>query len=205
MRKLTGFFFLFFSVVTLAQESLFTLLDNSETGIDFSNDLVDTKQHSIFLYANYYGGAGVGIGDFDNDGLDDIFFAANLIDDKIYKNLGNFEFEDKTEKSGIINNGSWSTGVTVADVNNDGLLDIYVSCELYDDAPILRKNKLYINKGNFKFEESAEKWGVDVDRRTRHSVFFDYNNDGLLDLYLLNHPPNTGNFSPFFGTWLIPK
>ena len=78
MRKLTGFFFLFFSVVTLAQESLFTLLDNSETGINFSNDLVDTKQHSIFLYANYYGGAGVGIGDFDNDGLDDIFFAANL-------------------------------------------------------------------------------------------------------------------------------
>ena len=200
MRKLTGFFFLFFSVITLAQESLFTLLDNSKTGIDFSNDLVDTKQHSIFLYANYYGGAGVGIGDFDNDGLDDIFFAANLIDDKIYKNLGNFQFEDKTEKSGIINNGSWSTGVTVADVNNDGLLDIYISCELYDDAPILRKNKLYINKGNFKFEESAEKWGVDVDRRTRHSVFFDYNNDGLLDLYLLNHPPNTGNFSPFFGT-----
>ncbi len=200
MRKLTGFFFLFFSVVTLAQESLFTLLDNSETGINFSNDLVDTKQHSIFLYANYYGGAGVGIGDFDNDGLDDIFFAANLIDDKIFRNLGNFQFEDKTEKSGIINNGSWSTGVTVADVNNDGLLDIYVSCELYDDAPILRKNKLYINKGNFKFEESSEKWGVDVDRRTRHSVFFDYNNDGLLDLYLLNHPPNTGNFSPFFGT-----
>ena len=68
MRRLTGFFFLFFSVITLAQESLFTLLDNSETGIDFSNDLVDTKQHSIFLYANYYGGAGVGIGDFDNDG-----------------------------------------------------------------------------------------------------------------------------------------
>ena len=111
MRKLTGFFFLFFSVITLAQESLFTLLDNSKTGIDFSNDLVDTKQHSIFLYANYYGGAGVGIGDFDNDGLDDIFFAANLLDDKIFRNLGNFQFEDKTEKSGIINNGSWSTGV----------------------------------------------------------------------------------------------
>ena len=199
MRKLITTFILIFSFFLSSQETLFTLVDNSKTGINFSNELVDTKEHSIFLYANYYGGAGVGIGDFDNDGLEDIFFAANLLDDKIYKNLGNFEFEDKTKMSGIINNGSWSTGVTVADVNNDGLLDIYVSCELYDDAPVLRRNKLYINQGSFKFKESASDWGVDVDRRTRHSVFFDYNNDGLLDLYLLNHPPNTGNFSPFFG------
>ena len=200
MRKLISVFILFFSFFLSSQEPLFTLIDSEKTGINFSNDLVDTKDHSIFLYANYYGGAGVGIGDFDNDGLEDIFLAANLIDDKIYRNLGDFQFEDKTKLSGIINNGSWSTGVTVADVNNDGLLDIYVSCELYDDAPFLRTNKLYINKGDFKFVESAKKWGVDVDRRTRHSVFFDYNNDGLLDLYLLNHPPNTGNFSPFFGS-----
>ena len=199
MRKLITTFILIFSFFLSSQEPLFTLVDNSKTGINFSNELVDTKEHSIFLYANYYGGAGVGIGDFDNDGLEDIFFAANLLDDKIYKNLGNFEFEDKTKMSGIINNGSWSTGVTIADVNNDGLLDIYVSCELYDDAPVLRRNKLYINQGSFKFKESASEWGVDVDRRTRHSVFFDYNKDGLLDLYLLNHPPNTGNFSPFFG------
>ena len=199
MRKLITTFILIFSFFLSSQETLFTLVDNSKTGINFSNELVDTKEHSIFLYANYYGGAGVGIGDFDNDGLEDIFFAANLLDDKIYKNLGNFEFEDKTKMSGIINNGSWSTGVTVADVNNDGLLDIYVSCELYDDAPVLRRNKLYINQGSFKFKESASEWRVDVDRRTRHSVFFDYNKDGLLDLYLLNHPPNTGNFSPFFG------
>jgi len=199
MRKLITTFILIFSFFLCSQEPLFTLVDNSKTGINFSNELVDTKEHSIFLYANYYGGAGVGIGDFDNDGLEDIFFAANLLDDKIYKNLGNFEFEDKTKMSGIINNGSWSTGVTIADVNNDGLLDIYVSCELYDDAPVLRRNKLYLNQGSFKFKESASEWGVDVDRRTRHSVFFDYNKDGLLDLYLLNHPPNTGNFSPFFG------
>ena len=199
MRKLITTFILIFSFFLCSQEPLFTLVDNSKTGINFSNELVDTKEHSIFLYANYYGGSGVGIGDFDNDGLEDIFFAANLLDDKIYKNLGNLEFEDKTKMSGIINNGSWSTGVTVADVNNDGLLDIYVSCELYDDAPLLRRNKLYINQGSFKFKESASEWGVDVDRRTRHSVFFDYNKDGLLDLYLLNHPPNTGNFSPFFG------
>ena len=158
MRKLITYIILFFSFFLYSQEPLFTLVDNSKTGIDFSNDLVDTKEHSIFLYANYYGGAGVGIGDFDNDGLEDIFFAANLVDDKIYKNLGNFQFEDKTKMSGIINNGSWSTGVTVADVNNDGLLDIYVSCELYDDLPYLRTNKLYINEGDFKFKESAKNW-----------------------------------------------
>ena len=200
MRKLITALILIFSFFLSSQEPLFTLVDSSRAGINFSNELVDTEEHSIFLYANYYGGSGVGIGDFDNDGLEDIFFAANLLDDKIYKNLGMFKFEDKTETSGIINNGSWSTGVTVADVNNDGLVDIYVSCELYDNAPELRRNKLYINQGSFKFKESASEWGVDVDRRTRHSVFFDYNNDGLLDLYLLNHPPNTGNFSPFFGT-----
>ncbi len=200
MRKLITTFILIFSFFLSSQEPLFTLVDSSRAGINFSNELVDKEEHSIFLYANYYGGSGVGIGDFDNDGLEDIFFAANLLDDKIYKNLGMFKFEDKTKTSGIINNGSWSTGVTVADVNNDGLVDIYVSCELYDDAPELRRNKLYINQGSFKFKESASEWGVDVDRRTRHSVFFDYNNDGLLDLYLLNHPPNTGNFSPFFGT-----
>ena len=176
------------------------MINPDQTGIHFSNDLIDTKENNVFLYANFYGGAGVGVGDFDNDGLDDLFFAGNLVDDKIYKNLGNLKFLDKTPSSGIVNDNSWSTGVTVADVNNDGLLDIYVSCELYDDQPKLRTNKLYINKGNFEFDELAAKWNVDVDRRTRHAVFFDYNKDGLLDLYLLNHPPNTGNFSPFLGT-----
>ena len=201
MRELVKYYLIiFFHFVSFSQESVFSLIDSEKTGITFSNDLVDTKEHNVFLYANYYGGAGVGVGDFDNDGLEDLFFAGNLVDDKIYKNLGNFNFQDKTLNSGIVNDGSWSTGVTVADVNNDGLLDIYVSCELYDDKPELRTNKLYINQGNFKFIESAKSWGVDVDRRTRHSVFFDYNKDGLLDLYLLNHPPNTGNFSPFMGT-----
>ena len=201
MRELVKYYLIiFFHFVSFSQESVFSLIDSEKTGVTFSNDLVDTKEHNVFLYANYYGGAGVGVGDFDNDGLEDLFFAGNLVDDKIYRNLGNFNFQDKTLNSGIVNDGSWSTGVTVADVNNDGLLDIYVSCELYDDKPELRTNKLYINQGNFKFIESAKSWGVDVDRRTRHSVFFDYNKDGLLDLYLLNHPPNTGNFSPFMGT-----
>ena len=173
MRELVKYhLIIFFHFVSFSQESVFSLIDSEKTGITFSNDLVDTKEHNVFLYANYYGGAGVGVGDFDNDGLEDLFFAGNLVDDKIYRNLGNFNFQDKTLNSGIVNDGSWSTGVTVADVNNDGLLDIYVSCELYDDKPELRTNKLYINQGNFKFIESAKSWGVDVDRRTRHSVFF---------------------------------
>ena len=201
MRGLIKYFLIIFFIANASsQDKLFTIIDPDQTGIHFSNDLIDTKENNVFLYANFYGGAGVGVGDFDNDGLDDLFFAGNLVDDKIYKNLGNLKFQDKTPNSGIINDSSWSTGVTVADVNNDGLLDIYVSCELYDDQPKLRTNKLYINKGNFKFDELAAEWNVDVDRRTRHAVFFDYNKDGLLDLYLLNHPPNTGNFSPFLGT-----
>ena len=201
MRGLIKYFLIIFFIANAnSQDKLFTIIEPDESGIHFSNDLIDTKENNVFLYANFYGGAGVGVGDFDNDGLDDLFFAGNLVDDKIYKNLGNLKFQDKTPNSGIINDSSWSTGVTVADVNNDGLLDIYVSCELYDDQPKLRTNKLYINKGNFEFDELAAKWNVDVDRRTRHAVFFDYNKDGLLDLYLLNHPPNTGNFSPFLGT-----
>ena len=92
MRGLITSYILIFSFFSSSQEPLFTLLDNSKIGINFSNDLIDTEEHSIFLYANYYGGAGVGIGDFDNDGLDDIFLAANMIDDKIYRNLGNFQF-----------------------------------------------------------------------------------------------------------------
>ena len=158
------------------------------------------------MYANYYGGGGVGIADFDNDGLQDIYFTGNLVGDKIYKNTGGLEFLDLTTSSGIEDDGSWSSGVSIADVNQDGLVDIYISKELYDDKPDLRRNKLYINMGNFKFVEVAQKWGVDVSARTRHAVFFDYNNDGLLDLYLLNQPPNPGNYSKFFGADLtLPK
>ena len=146
MRGLIKYFLIIFFIANASsQDKLFTIIDPDQTGIHFSNDLIDTKENNVFLYANFYGGAGVGVGDFDNDGLDDLFFAGNLVDDKIYKNLGNLKFQDKTPNSGIINDSSWSTGVTVADVNNDGLLDIYVSCELYDDQPKLRTNKLYIN------------------------------------------------------------
>ena len=190
---------IFFLQINSAQKTVFELIDSSYSGINFNNKIEDKKEHNILLYANYYGGAGVGIADFNNDGLQDLYLAGNLVGDKIYRNDGALKFTDLTIGSGITDNGSWSSGVSIADVNQDGLVDIYVSKELYDDNPVLRKNKLYINKGNFKFIEVAKEWGVDVSARTRHAVFFDYNNDGLLDLYLLNQPPNPGSYSSFFG------
>lgn len=135
------------SSIKSPSDKRFTLLDPLTTGVDFNNKIEDTQEHNILLYANFYGGAGVGVGDFNNDGLQDLYFAGNLVSDKLYLNQGNLTFKDVTTTSGIINDGGWSTGVTLADINNDGFLDIYVSRELYDDKPALRTNLLYINNG----------------------------------------------------------
>ena len=186
--------------LTIAQDKVFELISPDYSGIHFNNQIEDLKDHNILLYANYYGGGGVGIADFNNDGLQDVYFTGNLVGDKIYKNTGDLQFLEVTANSEIVDDGSWSSGVSIADVNNDGLVDIYISKELYDENPEIRRNKLYINNGNFTFKESAKIWNVDVSARTRHSVFFDYNNDGLLDLYLLNQPPNPGSYSKFFGS-----
>ncbi|WP_372793896.1 VCBS repeat-containing protein [Lutibacter sp.] len=184
----------------------FSLIPSKKSGVDFNNQIKDDKNNNILKYANFYGGAGVGIGDFNNDGLKDIYFAGNLVDDKLYLNKGDFEFDDITKSSGIINDGSWSTGVTIADVNNDGLLDIYVSKELYDHQPELRKNKLYINQGNAIFKEMANEFGIDNSERTRHATFFDFDKDGFLDLFILNQPPNPGSYSEYMGSeLLLPK
>ncbi|MFT6994004.1 MAG: hypothetical protein ACJA1P_000733 [Maribacter sp.] len=176
----------------------FTLLSSDQTNIDFVNTVIDDKTKSIFLYANYYGGAGVGVGDFNNDGLQDLFFAGNTVPDKLYLNQGNLVFEDYTEAAGILDSMGWSTGVTIADINNDGFVDIYVSRELYDENSDWRKNLLYINKGDGTFEEKAAAYNIDNNQRTRHATFLDYNKDGLLDLFLLTQPPNPGSLSQYF-------
>lgn len=176
---------------------LFTQLNSSETGITFNNVVRDEKDHNILLYANYYGGAGVGVGDFDRDGLADLYFAGNLVNDRLYHNQGDFKFTDISTAAGLENSGSWSSGVIVGDVNGDGWDDIYITCELYDDKPELRTNKLYINQGNLTFKNEAKKWGVADTARTRHATFLDYDKDGDLDLFVLNQPPNPGNYSPF--------
>ncbi len=196
--------FILLTNLALAQvEKRFTLLNSSKTGIDFNNKIKDNKRRNILLYSNFYGGAGVGVGDFNNDGLQDIFFAGNIVDDKLFFNKGDLRFKDVTKASGIKNDGGWSTGVTVADVNNDGFLDIYVSRELYDHKPKWRTNLLYINKGDGTFEELAKAYGVDNSERTRHATFLDYDKDGFLDLLLLTQPPNPGSYSEFSGTTLL--
>lgn len=177
----------------------FTLLPSAETGIDFVNTVKDDTEKSIFLYANYYGGAGVGVGDFNQDGMPDLFFAGNTVPDKLYINKGNLQFEDTTEKAGILNVPGWSTGVTVADINNDGYPDIYVSRELYDEQSEWRKNLLYVNNGDGTFQEKASAYNLDNDQRTRHATFLDYDKDGLLDVFLLTQPPNPGSLSQYFA------
>ena len=192
---------------TEVSNKLFTLLKSDKTGIDFNNIVKDDKRTNIFAYANFYGGAGVGIGDFNNDGLQDIFFAGNMVPDKLYMNNGDLTFADYTESAGIKNFEGWSTGVTIADINNDGFLDIYVSRELYDENPAWRRNLLYLNKGNGTFEEKAEELLIANTERTRHATFLDYNKDGLLDLFLLTQPPNPGSLSQYHNSdnLLIPE
>lgn len=187
------------------QQNLFSLISSQESGIEFNNQLKDNKKENILLYSNFYGGAGVGVGDFNKDGLDDIFFAGNQVTDQLYYNKGNFVFENVTKKAGIKQDKGWSTGVVVADINADGHLDIYVTRELFDDQPDLRANFLYINQGNGTFKEQAAAFGLADTSRTRHATFLDYNKDGLLDLFLLTQPPNPGSYSPFFGTELLQK
>ncbi|APA64712.1 VCBS repeat-containing protein [Maribacter sp. 1_2014MBL_MicDiv] len=192
---------------TKATPNLFTLLSSNDTGIDFNNIIKDDKDKNIFAYANFYGGAGVGVGDFNNDGLQDIFFAGNMVPDKLYLNKGNLVFEDVTIKAGIKNFDGWSTGVTIADINNDGHLDIYVSRELYDENPEWRRNLVYINNGDGTFTEKAEELSIANTERTRHATFIDFDKDGLLDLFLLTQPPNPGSLSQYHNAdnLLIPE
>ena len=129
------------------QDSTTTLFELKEnTGIDFSNNVADTKDFNVLTYRNFYNGGGVATGDINNDGLADIFFTSNMGTNKLYLNRGNFQFEDITENAGLINKGKWATGVVMADVNSDGLLDIYVCYAGYQKG-VSRENELYINSG----------------------------------------------------------
>jgi hypothetical protein len=168
------------------QKSLFTLLDKKQTHIDFINQLTYTEEYNTYTYRNFYNGAGVGIGDFNNDGLPDIYFCSNMTGNKLYINKGNFVFDDVTEKAGVGCTGSWSTGVSVVDINGDGLPDIYVCKSGKPDSPF-RRNELFINNGDLTFTEKAAEYGLDVLGLSNHAAFFDYDHDGDLDCYLLNN------------------
>ena len=176
-------------------KTLFERLSAKETGIKFKNEILETNQLNVLVYEYFYNGGGVAAADFDNDGLVDLYFTANMDSDKIYKNLGNLHFEDKSDVAKLHWNGEWKTGVTVVDINNDGLMDIYVSHSGNEEKPELRKNKLYINQGNFSFLEQSAEYGLDQDGFTTQSIFFDYDKDGDLDAYILNH--NVRDFKRF--------
>jgi hypothetical protein len=168
------------------QKPLFTLLNKKHTHIDFENKLEYTEEYNTYTYRNFYNGAGVGIGDFNNDGLPDIYFCGNLVGNKLYINKGNFVFEDITDKAGVACKGSWSTGVSIADVNGDGWPDIYV-CKSGDPKSKNRHNELFINNGDLTFTEKAEEYGLADVGLSNHASFFDYDHDGDLDCYLLNN------------------
>ncbi|MEP7108268.1 MAG: VCBS repeat-containing protein [Ferruginibacter sp.] len=165
---------------------LFEKLRSDSTHINFINQLKYDDQFNIFTYRNFYNGGGVALGDINNDGLVDIFFTANMLPNRLYLNKGNFKFEDITGKAGILKKAKWSTGVSMADVNGDGLLDIYV-CNSGDIKGDNRQNELYINNGDLTFSEKASEYGLDEKGLSTHAAFFDYDHDGDLDMFLLNN------------------
>ena len=172
-------------------QSLFQKVSPKESGISFENIVKDTPELNILTYLYYYNGAGVAAADFNHDGLIDLYFTSNTDADKLYLNKGNFKFEDITEKAGIDNRKGWTTGVTNVDINADGLLDIYV-CKVGKFKGLKGHNLLYINQGNDEkgnpiFKEEAASYGLDFSGFSTQSAFFDYDLDGDLDMYLLNH------------------
>lgn len=190
MRRNLLLCILFFLVCCKQKQTphtLFSLLE--KTGIDFSNDIHDTKDLNIFNYHNFYNGGGVAIGDINNDGLADIFFTANIGSNKLYLNKGSFQFDDITDKAGLSEKEKWSTGGVMADINNDGWLDIYVCNAGYvNQKP--PESKLYINNHDLTFKESAAEYGLaNKGSHATHAVFFDYDLDGDLDCYILNNSP----------------
>ena len=168
------------------ESALFTLMDNC--GINFQNTVKDTKAVNSFLFRNFYNGGGVAIGDINNDGLPDVILTSNLGENKLYLNKGDFKFKDITSTSGMKQDSMWSTGVTMVDINNDGWLDIYV-CSSGHIEDGKRRNKLYINNHNNTFTEAANQYGLDISGFCTQATFFDYDNDGDLDCFIINNSP----------------
>lgn len=168
------------------KETLFSLLNSKISGIDFINQLNQTEDYNVYLYRNFYNGAGIGLGDFNNDGLTDIYFCGNHVDNKLYINLGNLKFEEIAKKAGVHCPDVWSTGVSIMDINGDGLHDIYV-CKSGNPEGENRHNELFINNGDLTFTEKAAAYGIADKGLSSHAAFFDYDKDGDLDCYLLNN------------------
>ena len=169
---------------------LFKNPSSETTGISFANTLNENDDLNILDYLYFYNGGGVAIGDINNDDLPDIFFSGNQVKNKLYLNKGNLQFEDITEKAGVSGNSTWNTGSVMGDINGDGLLDIYVLAVVGING-FNGYNELFINNGDNTFTESAVQYGLDFESFSSNAAFLDYDGDGDLDIYLLNHAVHT--------------
>ena len=195
----------FLAACTSSPDTLFKRLKSSQTGIGFINKIEETETDNVLSYEYFYNGGGVAAADFNNDNRIDLYFTANQGEDKLYLNEGELTFKDITQQAGITWRGEWKTGVTVVDINGDGWQDIYVSVSGNIAKPALRRNKLYVNNGSVSplegglrgvtFTDRAAEYGLDSDAYSTQAAFFDYDNDGDLDVYLLNH--NVRDFNRF--------
>ncbi len=183
-------------------KTLFQPVSSDHSGIHFDNSIPDNDSFNIMKYQNVYNGGGVGIGDFNNDGLQDIYFTGNMVSNKLYLNKGGFSFQDITTEADVAGNGEWCRGVAVVDINNDGWMDIYVCATMKRD-PSKRRNLLYINQGADKngiphFKEMAAEYGLNDTTHSTMAAFFDYDNDGDLDMYLTVNEIRPGENADLF-------
>jgi hypothetical protein len=184
------------------KDVLFERISSSTSGIHFNNEIAENDSINPVDVVNIYNGGGIGIGDFNNDGLPDIYFAGNMVPSRLYLNKGHFIFEDVTDAAGVAGLGRWARGISIVDINNDGLMDIYICNTIYKDS-LRRRNILYVNQGIDKngiphFRDMAAEYGLDIHVQSTMASFFDYDNDGDLDMYLtVNEAFNGENPSTF--------
>ena len=183
IKLLYSFPFIFLSCVKHGERFI---RFEEESGLVFENNLEYTENLNPYTYRNFYNGGGVALGDVNNDGLIDVYFTGNIVDNKLFLNKGNFKFEDITSIAGVACSNVWSTGATFADINGDGFLDIYV-CKSGPPGGKNRNNELFINNGDLTFTEKSKEYNLNLTGLSVHAAFFDYDKDGDLDCYILNN------------------
>ncbi len=169
---------------------LFSRIDSEESGIDFSNTVTEDKEHNIIKYIYFYNGGGVAVGDVNNDDLPDLYFVSNQEANRLYLNRGGLTFEDVTDTAGVSGTASWNTGAIMVDINDDGLLDIYV-CAVSGLLDFEGHNELFVNNGDGTFTERSADYGLDFQGYSTQAYFFDYDKDNDLDAYIVNHAIHT--------------